>query len=614
MSFEYIQIPPPHWYRPKKENTDIPNVDAEKADYVVTRGLNALVDNIDEYHDDRLKVKLPDWTKNYYPPKAKKIGERWQLTRSQLAESLIWLHGKPFRLNRINERGKEERRRYLFPIYNTMSDKVLMMTARQVEKTTTIGNLIVSSSICTPFYRSIYLTPSIIQTSTFSAEKLSPVLRNSPLINNYFIDASCRTQAFDKSFTNGSYIFLRSAFYTADRARGISSHLFCADEIQDQLQENLEVVSECLSHAAFPKWFFTGTPKSLDNTISGYWIKSTQTEWFVPCLRHGFADRPATWEWQMLGFKNIGKEGVICKKCGNRIDPMLGEWRHTGKRDAWWKGFRISQLMVPWIPWKPTPGAPDSILYKLENYEESSFYNEVLGLPHDLAEKPITQEDLRKCCDEAIDNEEANLERLMKNSVAIFAGIDWGTKTLKSYTVFTAGYFDGQYFRIVFAKRYEGPEADYSFCLKDIQRIINKYNVVAVGADQGIGFAQNDLISYSLHGYTTTPFTQRKLFPIMYVGNQHEYMVWKEDKGHYTLERTKSMNDLFQAIKAGKVRFPKWDSIYRPFFEDILNIHKEVRTSPSTGEKVLYSHHPDCPDDFCHALNFCRQIANRYYS
>lgn len=605
----------PEWYDETKFNDEkhLPKVDEKYANYILSRGLNRVVEQAKHSKENLIVEPLPEWVKKYAPPKPKKSGSGWSLSRSSLAQSLLHLHGAPFRLNRFNERGDYEDRRYLEPIYNLRHNKVLLMTGRQVEKTQTLANLIVTSSIASPYYKSIYVTPSIIQTSTFSSEKLSPLINDSPLIREYFVNAKCRHQVFDKSFANGAYIFLRSAYYSADRARGISAYLFCADEIQDQLKENLDIVSECLSHAAFPRWFYTGTPKSLDNTINGFWLKSSMTEWFIPCQRHGESKKPHTWFWQKAGMKNIGKHHLICKKCGHQIFPRFGEWRHTGKANAEWKGFRIPQIMVPWVPWTPMPDAPRSIISKLEDYDEAQFYNEVLGYAHDLAEKPLTQEDLRKCTNESLRNSEDNLALLNSRSVPIFAGIDWGTRSNKSYTIFTAGYFSGDKYVVAFMKRYEGSQSDYSYIIPDIQRMITKYNIVAIGGDQGIGFAQNDILSSAIHGYANTPFENRRFFPIFYVGNQTQYMVWDEKHLQYTLDRTRSMNDLFMAIKHQKVEFPCWEDSYEPFFQDFLNIHKEIRTSDTVGDRVLFSKHPDMTDDTTHAVNFMRQIAMRWY-
>ena len=604
----------PEWYDETKYNTDMPDVPINHANYIVTRGLNQVVEQKKHNFENKIVEPLPNWVKKYNPPLPQKHGTGWVISRSTLAQALLKLHGLPFRLQRFNERGQYEDRRYLEPIYNMRHNKLLLMTGRQVEKTQTLANLITLSSIATPYYKSIYVTPSIIQTSTFSSEKLAPLINDSPLIRDFFVNANCRHQVFDKSFANGSYVFLRSAYYSADRARGISAYLFCADEIQDQIKENLDIVSECLSHAAFPRWLFTGTPKSMDNTINGYWEQSSKTEWFIPCQRHGFDNKPETWFWQEAGIKNIGKEFLICRKCGEQIYPRLGEWRHTGDIKSEWRGFRIPQIIVPWVPWTPTPDAPRSIISKLESYDESSFFNEVLGYPHDLAEKPLTQEDMRKCTDENLRNSEENLRNLNERRVPIFAGIDWGTKTTKSYTVFVSGYFSGDKFIVVYMKRFEGSQRDYSYIIPEIERLLREYSFIAVGADQGIGFAQNDILSAALHGYINTPHDQRTLFPIFYVGNQTQYMVWDDKHNQYTLDRTKSLNDMFMAIKSQKLIFPCWEDSYDPFFKDFLNIHKEIRTSITVGDRVLFSKHPDMTDDAAHATNFMRQIAMRYFN
>jgi len=150
--------------------------------------------------------------------------------------------------------------------------------------------------------------------------------------------------------------------------------------------------------------------------------------------------------------------------------------------------------------------------------------------------------------------------------------------------------------------------------MPEIERLIRQYNITVIGADQGIGFAQNDLLSASLHGYIEAAFDQRILFPIYYVGNQTEYMVWDAKHNQYTLDRTRSLNDLFMAIKHCKIEFPRWEDVYTPFLQDILNIHKEVRTSDTVGDRVLFSKHPDQTDDTTHAINFMRQTLMRMYS
>jgi len=603
-------------YKFDQYNKNIPNVAKGTANrvtnYAVSHGLNAL-SSMGEEIKKEAPTKLPNWVTQYKPPRPTRKKSAFILSRSQLAESMLMLHGQKFRLNRHNDRGEWEDRRYLYPIYNTKHPRVFFMCGRQVEKSQTLANVITTSSIATPYYKSIYLSPSIIQTSTFSSEKLEPLITRSPLVGKYFVDSKCRAQVFDKSFTNGSYIFLRSAYFNADRVRGISAYLLGGDEIQDQLKDNLDVVSECLAHATYPRWIYACTPKSLDNTANAYWGMSTKGEWFVPCLRHGFADRKESWFWQSLDIKNIGKHGLICSKCGNPIFPQLGEWRWTGPKDAHWRGFRISQLMVPWIPWEPDPAAPPSIIHKLETYDETKFSNEVLGLPHDNAEKPITMAVLKDRCNDEVRNVKENMDHYRSRGIQMFLGGDWGTKTKKSYSIISVSIFDNGKLKVIFAKRFEGREQDYSFIIPYLQELITEYSLIC-GFDQGIGYAQNDILAFAIHGRYDIHLSERRIFPINYVPNQREVLVWNEKADAYSLQRTRSMNKLFQAIRRYDVEFPCFEDMERPFFEDILNIHQELRTSGGdSGDRMIYSVHPELTDDFFHAVNFNRNVALAYH-
>lgn len=610
----------PHWYKPRPENIDIPEVttgDVRQAYYKATRNLNTVVEQRKSNSEDNNRIipATPEWVDKYAPPVSDYDGETFQLSRSQLAEAILWLHGNKFRFNRWNERGIWEDRRYLTLIYNIAWPKVYFMCGRQVEKSQTLCNIMTTSSLAIPYYKSLYVSPSIIQTSTFSSEKLKAAIDESPLVRDFFVNSKCRTQIFDKSFANGSYMFLRSAYYNADRARGISAHLFCGDEIQDQLPSNLEVISECLSHAAFPKWIYACTPKTLDNTASIYWERSRKGEWHVPCQRHGTPKDPTSWYWQPLNMDNIGDDFLMCRKCKKEINPRHGRWEWTGNPKAEWAGFRISQLMAPWIPWKPNdddPNQPDSIIGKLRSYGQVRFFNEVLGLPYDDAEKPVTRAELRRCCDSGFRLKRENLDHYKNRGWHVFRGGDWGTKTKKSYTVTVDVVYDRGRWRVIWAKRYEGGEQDYSYCLPRITKEFKKYCTLG-GFDQGIGFAQNDVLSFAVHGKTVVPVDERRVFPIMYSGNQNDIIKWKDDQQHYTLNRTKSLNGLFQMIKRGEVIFPDWEDMHEPHFMDILNIHKEIRTSDTVGDRVMYSINPELTDDFAHALNFAIQIGKRFY-
>jgi intein/homing endonuclease len=96
--------------------------------------------------------------------------------------------------------------------------------------TTSLANHLVVRSVVKPYNKSLYVSPSHTQTRQFSSEKLKPAIERSPFIMRYLQDSQVSSQVFEKGFTNGSFIFLRSAFRSADRARGISARDLCYDK------------------------------------------------------------------------------------------------------------------------------------------------------------------------------------------------------------------------------------------------------------------------------------------------------------------------------------------------------------------------------------------------
>ena len=162
------------------------------------------------------------------------------------------------------------------------------------------------------------MSPSAQQTKTFSNDRLADPIDRSELLRSF---VGSRQNIFEKQFANGSSITLRYAFLNADRARGVSVWALRLDEVQDLLRANIPVLESCTDHAPPAQKFFiySGTPKSLDNTIEEYRGNSTQGEWVVPCDHCG---TPSTGRhWNILCEKNIGKKGPICERCGKDIHP-----------------------------------------------------------------------------------------------------------------------------------------------------------------------------------------------------------------------------------------------------------------------------------------------------
>ena len=322
-----------------------------------------------------------------------------------------------------------EGRRHILSPYNTQAKRVLLVCARQTEKSTLLGNLALTYSCLVPAFKTLYVSPSAMQTKTFSNDRVKEPIETSPILRAYTTHKLSQN-IFEKQFINRSKITLRYAFLNADRVRGIPAWMLLIDEIQDIISDNIPVIEHCLSHAPkeWRRFVYSGTPKSLDNTIEWYRAnKSTQGEWMVPCDRCGSNAKGAAGRfWNILGEKNIGNKSLICEKCGEQLHPMHedAQWGH---HVAWhpkyapFESYRINQLMVPWKDW-------DELLYEYHNNPRAKFLNESLGISYDSGLRPLTLGQVKNECNPAITMAEKEVKKYRQIGLVnpIFMGIDWG--------------------------------------------------------------------------------------------------------------------------------------------------------------------------------------------
>ena len=476
--------------------------------------------------------------------------------------------------------------------------KMLMIFGRQCEKSTTIGNTLISLANLTPYLRLLYVTASNPQMREFSDERLRSVISNSQKLlslTGYNIKGARETQNVQtKRWLNQSKILLRSVYRSPDRVRGIASDVLAIDELQDIYTDSLPVIEEVLFHCEQPGGpisIYAGTPKTLDNPLEFYWSRySTQNEWMCKCTGCG--------HWQFIEEPNIGKEGLICIKCSKSINPIedSGQWVCTGSPDREWNGFRLPQPIVPFAYMHDREVFErhwTGLLNKQKRYPRQKFLNEVMARSHDSGTKPVTFAEVQKCCvsDSWVIPTEVTVE-LKKEKT--WAGVDWGTGD-GSYTILSIWKYDsGGRFSLVFAKRYEGRESDPEYSWRNIIEVCRLYNVNRVGCDWGFGFYTNAQLRSALG--------QNRVTLYQHTGSQKEKVRWDQKGGKFTTHRNRVLQDLFTLIKkgptSGGVSFPKWD-IMETFAQDILCIYSEFSEA---RREVVFNHPRGTPDDFTHTM------------
>lgn len=493
-----------------------------------------------------------------------------------------------------------DERRYLKRVYDTPARKVLLFTSRQTEKSTTVGNRLFARCGMRPGHSALFVSPSAMQTSVFSKARLNEIIDISPLIKAQTHE-KLMNNLFEKHFANDAKIYLRYAFLTADRIRGLSVNDIFADEIQDLLSSVMPVIEETTSHHQETLFVYSGTPKSLDNNIHHYWSdNSTASEWCIPCEHHGLPNTPATWHWNILSEKNLGKKGPICDRCGKPINPEhpYARWVEMNKLDnerITFEGYRICRLMVPWF-WKNETKWKE-ILAARERYPTAQFMNEVLAISYDSASKPISKLELIQACDSRYPNSLEKAREIAQSHTTFF-GIDWGSGE-RAFTVLTCGTYcrTDASFQIIFMMRFQGPLSDPIAQMDEIEHLIHLLRPKYVGTDFGFGFYQNKRL--------LSKFGNHRIFPFEYAPRLNMKLKYIPAMHRTIAFRTPLMADLFNALKRKKVRLPKWSGeqgIERPYGDDILNIHAE---DSENLRMIKYDKPKGKTDDSFHATLYC---------
>lgn len=468
-------------------------------------------------------------------------------------------------------------------LYNTHFKNIVISAGRQVGKSTFLGNRMLIRSAVIPNLFSLYVSPTYMQTSRFSYDKLATPLHFSEELR-LLKGGTVHDSILSKKFINGSEIILRAAFRTAARLRGITAHELYIDEFQDFLPDLLPVIEECI-HTAPPELrarIYTGTFKSQENILTTYhYNHSARMEWAIPCTAHS----PV--HWNIIGINNIGPKGLVCDKCGKLINAQEGKWvlAEGDPSKTLFISFRLPQPLFP-LDW-------EEFLWKQKRYTPGQFFNDCLALPYDVAERAVTLEELKAVClPDVGTNKKLNLNFWREYCVrhGAYAGVDWGFGTT-SFTVLAIGTYYDDRFIYFFLKRYEGIESEPEFMTNDILRICNLYNVRLVGLDFGYGFGLNDRIRRNFRADRTYLFE--------YVARKQRKAVWSKSMERFLLDRTEVLADFFDAIKRKSlIGFPNEEEFMNPFGKNFLAVFKEENKST---KRLTFSHSESQPDDAVHA-------------
>lgn len=496
--------------------------------------------------------------------KKKTYNQRMPIYPSEFCEYYFDLNGKALSLKEYE---------YLRLPYDDNARKQILVFGRQAGKSTLLAAKMLAIMSMKPLTSALHVSPALQNLTQFNADRLTPFIESPRWRSKYYASFADNNMS-RKTLKNGSSINLRAVFTGADRIRGLTAGYVQIDELQDVETDAIEVIESVQVRPEFKMTVMAGTQSHMESSVNHYWELSDQKEFMIVCGGCG--------RFNELDEDNIGKKGLICRKCKGDMDPRKDHWEWViTAEEADYSGYRFPQIAIPGIDWR-------EILDKYERFSQKNFYNDILALPHDLSGKPITRAQLRAACI----GPNKFLAPGENGGSRTYAGIDWGAG-LGSATVLcvmrerSAGKSE-----VIYAKRYTGYESDPIVQRQLIETAIQQYSCQFICADWGGQYEQNKQLAAVVGPH--------RFQSVMLTSDQKEIMAYNPKKGFWTASKEQSLSDTFMAIKKLDITFPAWETI-RPFAEEILH---EFQEYSETSRRTVYDHPPEKPDDFLHALNF----------
>lgn len=529
--------------------------------------------------------------------------------------SIFTIKGKPLTLDL----------HYQFaPMFNTIYPRQqTWMTGRQVGKTWQVSASEAIRGSFIPFYDILHIQPRDQQRTRYHSTILKPLLESSPIVKE-LIRKSELNKVLLKQFNSGSFLYLGTAYASADALRGISG---CAqvviDEQADVDYDFIPVIRQVMSaNLQYGYSIYAGTPTTTDTTCGILWDKSSQAQWIIKCdhCNHWNIPNPE----QDLE-KMLGKFGLICAKCGKDIHPRDGGYIHAiPDRQFTFPGYHISQTIHPLhLTIDPITGQPRKwfdLLAKVNTYTKLKLYNEVYGWPYDESINPLTLKDLVNAQHDIDIKYLSQIAGMRHKYRCLAIGIDWdgGGAQSQSYTAACIAGLrtDSARIDILYGKRWSkstSPNQQAQQILKWVQLVEPQ---ILAHDNGGAGFVrmqilkQKGLLTFQI---VPVPFTYcgpKKGDVISFDKAQQQY-----DYYNYTLDKSRSLAVLIQAIKDTSVRLPKFnveDNQQLPY--DFLALKEDPRSTIGNKVVVFITRKPGVPDDWAHAVNFaCSALWHRFH-
>lgn len=461
-----------------------------------------------------------------------------------------------------------DERDYVRPVYDNGYRRIVMLTGRQVEKTTTLAAKLFGWMTKIPNFKAIYAGPDDHTIKTFSESRLYDFIDSSPLLSEYYMKGHGTVRNVGAvKLCNGSGCYLKNAARQGSNFRGLSAEAFLVDEMQGMDEEVMPVGRECLSHGKMKIEMYCGTPLTMHNFAQKQWKRSTQNEWLIPCPHcHGAlsaagAPNGRHQYYINIGIPNITPMGLICDKCGALVDSRTGSWIRMQPHKRI-EGFRIPQPIGSWVDM--------SIVYyeKLMEYSLARFQNEVLGISCDSSALFLTEAEVYTQCKEHLVLKEER-DSILKGRLLV-AGIDWGHQNVENGGTTTLVIFaiDPNTWRMemVYGRIYPHTMSKMAQT-QDIIKRLATFKISIACCDLGANGDRNERIASAIGS--------DRVVQIHYVGGS-SYVKYHNVTGIFRVGKTVAMSTFYTDFTLrGMVHLVNREQ-FEPFAEQMLGAGKEI--------------------------------------
>ena len=503
------------------------------------------------------------------------------------------------------------------PVYRLNQPRsVIVKSARQLGKSENVGASINLRSNVIPFTNTLIVTPLYLQAERLSQDVMAPQIDDSPY-RGCFVNSSCARGVLRKKYTNGSMQNFSYAFLSADRIRGLRCQRVWIDEIQDMNWDLVPIILETLSGSPVLKEdYYSGSPKTFDNTCEYKWQESSQAEWVTKCTGCG-KDNIASIGQQLL--RMIGKRGPICAFCGKSIEPRNGFYVHAfPERRKTFVGYHMSQPISPFH--YDDPRNWRVLLGKMEAYAEGKFRNECLGESADSSERLLTMTEVRACCDDkALNTLEYAMSQVGLYSLLIL-GVDWsgGGGATNSYTVASCvgiRAVDGETVTL-YIERFD-PKLTPGQAVDRVCKLKEQLRCHLIAHDYaGAGSLYRTLLEQKHLG--------GKLIDMSYEASVHkdivEYVESQQGyRKYYAVCKARALELIALVIKAKGIKFPNYASCadkipaksdnpkgkkHDNLLKDFESLVRDVKLRTTSSEVAIVTKAAGSIDDAAHSITF----------